>query len=365
MNSASSCTNNDSSNSNLPISSPRITNDLNSLAKENIPIASSDIPRPRRRSRSYSIERPLPTIESQKSSSIEELPPPFPPESTLEDLQANEYTAYFIAPDADYEQITQSIRASPNSEGRSLLLYIVHVSKALIKSCYEKSSQFSEETIFFIIRELLPPLEIQKIAVSRRLAFCTYRKRLVEICQEKLDSLSFFSLVDTLIKYLPLTMIAQAKVEASFFVLFCRFTQHLSPDAIIPGSFMKSSIEDIKGGIQTHDLSLICDLDLSWSYIEVLPLDICSQLVNIKKLNFSNNKCASLSVLHSLQTLSSLEELDLSKNKFTSIPLTFFDHLPCLRKIDLRLNAFSEQEKDKIKEYFTSRDSQTETKILI
>ncbi len=360
MDSSSSCT----FRKRLPYDSEDTSADLPantfaSLATKHIPITGIDKPKPLKTNTIF--KAPLPVIATSRLTLDNQLPD-LRPETTLDDLKANEYTASFVTPDACYEEIAQNIRSPLKSSCDILFPYASRTSKNLIESCLKRISQWKKEMISSIVKELISPLEAQELSLNPISSPRAHKKKLEELCKQKTNLLTTPALTRALIRHLPLTVIAQAKVEASFFCLLLRFIKQLSPYEKIPDI---STIDRIRAQIQHQELSLIEDLNLSHSYIEILPLSICEQITNIKALNFSSNNCDSLPLLHSLQTLSSLEELDLSRNKFTSIPLSFFDHLPYLRKIDLRSNPISDLEIERIKKYFETRNLEQKTEVFI
>jgi Leucine-rich repeat (LRR) protein len=208
------------------------------------------------------------------------------------------------------------------------------------------------------LKEALPALKNEHFDVLD----ATPRKLLVDLCEKKRDSYNRSLLVNALIQHLPLGSVSKAKVVASYFVLYCRFMECLFPGVPITGSVDEYSLEHIREWMQDQDVSQIENLDLSCSYIEVLPVEIFSRLQNIKTLNFSSNNTFSKLIIESIKILSSLEELDLSNNSFNSIPLTVFDKLPFLKKVDLRDNPLRTEELESIKAYFGNR---SEVELLI
>lgn len=121
--------------------------------------------------------------------------------------------------------------------------------------------------------------------------------------------------------------------------------------------------------IQNELVNLLV-MDLSDNQFTTIPSSIY-QLKNLEELNLSNNQLKTLHNLETLHNLSklylyknelvslkgikwpvSLTELDLSNNfDLKSIPTSFFDNLPNLKKLDIRLTAIPYEDIRKLEIY--------------
>lgn len=95
-------------------------------------------------------------------------------------------------------------------------------------------------------------------------------------------------------------------------------------------------------------LTKLNDLDLSKNSLNTFP----SQLISIStliSLNLSNNQISN--ILQEISNLKNLQSLDLSNNKLTSLSDSIKD-VPSLRILKLSGNNLSEQEKQRIQNFF-------------
>ena len=262
---------------------------------------------------------------------------------SFEDASHVQFQLYFEKPDVPLNKKIQSIRSPVHCIG--IPVYALRLGNDLIDTCVKKIDALDASAVFSILlnnKEYSPEDTENSKGILRKL------------CAEKRGPYNRTAFVNALIQYLPLEDVAKAKVGASFFTLFCRFTKCISPDRVIKGPPEQYSIETVQDWVAFHseDLSQIEHLNLAYSYIEVFPDEIFCYLTDLKTLDFSYNNASSEIVLKSLQQLSNLEELNLNGNCFRRIPEDFFTHFPSLKKIDLRNN------------FFSSRGSEPHTKLL-
>lgn len=267
-------------------------------------------------------------------------------EETSRSLKNNANAIYFTFEVSSFEEQSSLIRL-PFSEVMASYTYIA--TQSLLLYSKQNAAQLPPKVVSKILSKLLLEEEIREFTKNSLVKESAKTRLLQRICEERVGSMGqMVALVNILMQDLPLCLIAQAKVEASFVCIFLRLQEHISSDYVLAtqsGAVLSAQLPFIKKWMGDHvaDLHNIRMLDLSYIHIEAIPSEIATKLCNLRTFKFSGNKQKSLNILHSLKNFPLLEELDLSDNRFISIPDFLFDSLKHLKRLNLPGNCFSSE----------------------
>jgi hypothetical protein len=245
-----------------------------------------------------------------------------------------------------------------------------HITTLNILTLLQRKAQtMSEEThskIIAVIRDKLGLISGDlSYCIQQNLNVPTYRSKSNEYCLDlrrlQTRAKTIDSLAQILIPYMNHKELEKVENSADFVCIFPRINNLLSEEKKLTITLFSPFLDlkkasraftshfpdlatEIKNWISNFEsLPEIEELDLSSTYIHDIPEEICKCLTHIKKFRFHDNKSISAPILVTVSTFTSLEEIDLSNNNFTDLPLTFFDTLPNLRVLNLRNNSLAEE----------------------